>query len=71
MSQAVDRRALRAAIRDYIETHAEPTWTATVNAVSEATDAEPRAVGRELDQLESAGFIYCVESADGEEVRLP
>ena len=68
--ETVDRRALRKAIREYIELNAAPTWSEIATAVAEATDTDPTAVGRELDALERVGFIYCVPTDDGEEVKL-
>ena len=70
MSATVDRTALRRAIREYIEANDAPTWSEIVTAVAEETDADPTAVGRELDDLEGHGFVYCVPTDDGEEVRL-
>ena len=70
MSATVDRTALRKAIREYIESHDAPTWSEIVNTVPGETDADPTAVGRELDDLEAHGFVYCVPTDDGEEVRL-
>ena len=66
----VSRRDLRVAIRRHIEGHDAPTWSEIVAAVAGSTGAEPTAVGRELDELEEQGFIYCVPSEDGEEVKL-
>ena len=71
MSATVDRRALRRAIREYIESHDAPTYSEIVNAVPGETDADPTAVGRELDDLEAHGFVYLVSTDDGEEVRVP
>ena len=71
MSATVDRRALRRAIREYIEANDAPTWSAVVTAVADEAGTEATIVGRELDQLEAHGFIYCVPTDDGEEVRLP
>ena len=70
MSATVDRTALRKAIRQYIESHDAPTYSEIVNAVPGETGVEPTAVGRELDDLEAHGFIYCVPTDDGEEVKL-
>ena len=70
MSATVDRRALRRAIREYIETHDAPTYSEIAAAVAEETEADPTDVGRELDALERVGFVYCVPTDDGEEVRL-
>ena len=70
MSATVDRTALRKAIREYIESHDAPTYSEIVNAVPGETDADPTAVGRELDDLEAHGFVYLVSTDDGEEVRL-
>ena len=70
MSATVDRTALRRTIREYIEANDAPTWSEIVNAVPADTNAKPTTVGRELDELEAHGFIYCVPTDDGEEVRL-
>ena len=67
---AVDRRQLRRAIRSYINATDAPTWSEIVTAVGDEIDTEATAVGRELDALERAGFIYCVPTDDGEEVKL-
>jgi len=66
MSQAVDRRALRKAIRGHIEGTDTALWSDLTEAVAADLDVDRTDVGRELDALERAGFIYCV----GEEVRL-
>ena len=71
MSATVDRRALRRAIREYIDATDAPTYSEIVTTVAEETDADPTDVGRELDALERAGFVYLVSTDDGEEVRLP
>ena len=70
MSQAVDRRALRKAIRGHIEDADGATWSEIATAVADGLDVDRTDVGRELDALERAGFIYCVETDDGEEVSL-
>ena len=70
MSATVDRTTLRRAIRQYIESHDAPTWSEIVNAVPDETDADPTAVGRELDDLEAHGFVYLVSTDDGEVVKL-
>ena len=70
MSATVDRRTLRRAIREYIDATDAPTYSEIVNAVPGETDADPTDVGRELDALERVGFVYCVPTDDGEEVRL-
>ena len=70
MSATVDRRALRRAIREYIKTNDAPTYSDIAAAVAEETEADPTDVGRELDALEQVGFVYCVPTDDGEEVRL-
>ena len=70
MSATVDRRALRRAIREYIKATDAPTYSEIVTAVAEETEADPTDVGRELDALERAGFVYCAPTDDGEEVKL-
>ena len=70
MSATVDRRTLRRAIREYIKATDAPTYSEIVNAVPGETEADPTDVGRELDALERAGFVYCVPTDDGEEVKL-
>ena len=70
MSATVDRRALRRAIRQYIDATDAPTYSEIAAAVAEETDADPTDVGRELDALERVGFVYCVPTDDGEEVKL-
>ena len=70
MSATVDRRALRRAIRQYIDATDAPTYSEIVNAVPGETDADPTDVGRELDALERVGFVYLVSTDDGEEVKL-
>ena len=70
MSATVDRRALRRAIREYIKNNDAPTYSEIVNAVPGETEADPTDVGRELDALERAGFVYLVSTDDGEEVKL-
>ena len=70
MSATVDRTALRRAIRAYIDATGAPTYSEIVTAVAEETDADPTDVGRELDALERAGFVYLVSTDDGEEVKL-
>ena len=70
MSATVDRRALRRAIREYIKNNDAPTYSEIAAAVAEETDADPTDVGRELDALERVGFVYCVPTDDGEEVKL-
>ena len=71
MSATVDRRALRRAIREYIKATDAPTYSEIVNAVPGETEADPTDVGRELDALDRAGFVYLVSTDDGEEVRVP
>ena len=70
MSATVDRRALRRAIRQYIDATDAPTYSEIAAAVSGETEADPTDVGRELDALERVGFVYCVPTDDGEEVKL-
>ena len=70
MSATVDRTALRRAIREYIDANDAPTYSEIVNAVPAETDADPTAVGREIDDLEAHGFVYLVPTDDGEEVKL-
>ena len=65
-----ERRRLRRAIREYIDANDAPTYSEIAAAVAEKTDADPTDVGRELDALERAGFVYLVSTDDGEEVRL-
>lgn len=67
MSQTVDRRALRRAIRRYIEGTDRALWSDITEAVAADCGVAATDVGRELDALERAGFIYCV----GEEVKRP
>ena len=70
MNETVDRRALRKAIRGHIEGTDTALWSDLIEAVAADLDVDRTDVGRELDALERAGFIYCVSSDDGEEVRL-
>ena len=70
MSATVDRTALRKAIRQFIEANEAATYSEIAAAVAEETDADPTAVGRELDALERAGFVYLGSTDDGEEVRV-
>ena len=70
MSTTVNRRALRRAIREYIDATDAPTYSEIAAAVAEETEADPTDVGRELDALERVGFVYLVPTDDGEEVKL-
>ena len=70
MSATVDRRALRRAIREFIDATDAPTYSEIAAAVAEETDADPTDVGRELDALERVGFVFLVSADDGEEVKL-
>ena len=70
MSATVDRRTLRRAIREFIDTTDAATYSEIAAAVAEETETDPTDVGRELDALERVGFVYCVPTDDGEEVKL-
>lgn len=70
MSATIDRRTLRRAIREYIEATDAPTWAEIVAVVAGNRGVDPAAIKTELDALESHGFIYCVPTDDGEEVKL-
>jgi DNA-binding MarR family transcriptional regulator len=70
-TDTVDRPTVRRAIREYIEANDAPTWSEIAADVAAEIDTETTAVGRELDALEKAGFIYLVPSNDGRVVKLP
>jgi len=67
-SESVDRTALRATIRETIQSN-DPLPRSKLEGKVAGRGFPPEAVGFELDALEERGFVYLV--GESEEVKIP